>query len=57
MEGEGAEGERAEDTGKAPDCWLYIKASNCLGHVPSNLLAFISQAHKNARINYETWAS
>lgn len=46
-----------KNTDKAPDCWLHIKESNGLGNIPSNLLAFISQAHKNARINYETWAS
>lgn len=41
-------GWRGKNTDKAPDCWLHIKESNGL-HIPSNLLAFISQAHKNAQ--------
>lgn len=44
-------------SGEGSRCWAYIKKSKRLGHCPSNLLAFISQVHRNARINYETWAS
>lgn len=46
----GMEGARAGYKAQTVGCTL--KESNGLGNIPSNLLAFISQAHKNARINY-----